>query len=162
MLGYQAAHHRNPITNAIIGGDDFDLFDALNDGPVSAHFETLYGLYPNAVFVCTTRPLESWADSVRRHRLRIRGTDTPRDFDLIAAQEGADSAAHLPPADPRCHLAPPRSAQRPCGLGAARHGFLPRQTRCQIAPVQPVRRRWMAGALWIPGVRGARRGISPR
>ena len=57
----------------------------------SAYFETLYGLYPNAVFVCTTRPLESWADSVRRHRLRIRGTDTPRDFDLIAAQEGADS-----------------------------------------------------------------------
>jgi hypothetical protein len=91
MLGWRTAHHRNPITNAIIDGDDFDLFDALNDGPVSAHFETLYARYPNAVFICTTRPLASWQDSVRRHRLRIRGTETPRDLDLIAAQEGGHS-----------------------------------------------------------------------
>lgn len=98
ILGFQTAHFRNPITNAIIEGADFDLFDALNDGPVSAYFESLHAAYPNALFVCSTRPLESWEASVRAHRIRTRGTDEPRDLDRIAALEGPDSplTARLP------------------------------------------------------------------
>jgi len=98
ILGWQTAHFRNPITNGLIEGADFDLFDALNDGPVSAYFESLHAAYPNALFVCTTRPLASWEASVRAHRMRTRGTDEPRDLDRIAAVEGPDSplTARLP------------------------------------------------------------------
>ncbi len=98
ILGWQTAHFRNPITHAVIEHADFDLFDALNDGPVSAHFEVLHAKYPNAQFICTTRPFASWQDSVRAHRIRVRGTDVPRDIDAIAAAEGPDSplAARLP------------------------------------------------------------------
>ena len=98
ILGWQTAHFRNPVTRAIIEDADFDLFDALNDGPVSAHFEALHDKYPNALFICTTRPLQSWEASVRAHRIRTRGTDVPRDLDRITAEEGPDSplAARLP------------------------------------------------------------------
>ncbi len=98
MLGWQTAHFRNPITHAIIEDADFDLFDALNDGPVSAHFEMLYAKFPNALFICTTRPRASWEASVRAHRMRVRGSEEARDIDATAAAEGADSplAARLP------------------------------------------------------------------
>ncbi len=98
ILGLHTAHFRNPLTRAIIEDADFDLFDALNDGPVSAHFEALHGQYPNALFICTTRPFAAWEQSVRAHRIRARGTDAPRDIDAIAAAEGPDSplAARLP------------------------------------------------------------------
>ena len=98
ILGWQTAHFRNPITHAVIEHADFDLFDALNDGPVSAYFEVLHAKYPNALFVCTTRPAASWEQSVRAHRMRTRGTDEARDIDAIAAAEGPDSplAARLP------------------------------------------------------------------
>ena len=98
ILGWQTAHFRNPVTHAVIEDEDFDLFDALNDGPVSAHFEALHAQYPNALFICTTRPRADWEESVRAHRMRARGTEEARDIDAIAAAEGPDSplAARLP------------------------------------------------------------------
>ena len=98
VLGYDPAHFRNPFTNAIIGDADFDLFDALNDEPVAARFETLHALYPNAVFILTERAFAGWRDSVLRHRLRAHGTTARRDVEALAAADGPDSPleARLP------------------------------------------------------------------
>jgi hypothetical protein len=66
-LGYLQAHFLNPFTMEVLGERDFDMFDAATDTPVSMRFEMLYNLYPNARFVLTERPYDSWAGSLTRH-----------------------------------------------------------------------------------------------
>lgn len=90
QLGWLTAHYRNPFDNAILQPDDFDLFDAANDEPVACLFETLYAEYPNALFICTVRPLESWAESVRSHRRRARGADEKWDIERFAIEDGPE------------------------------------------------------------------------
>ncbi len=64
-LGYLHAHFNNLFTHEILSDIDFVLFDAATDTPVSARFETLYAQFPNARFVLTERPFESWLKSFK-------------------------------------------------------------------------------------------------
>ena len=73
-LGYLQAHFLNPLTMQLLGDDDFAIFDAATDTPVSARFETLYAMYPNARFILSERPYKSWIASFRHHFRRSFGT----------------------------------------------------------------------------------------
>ncbi|MCV6639596.1 sulfotransferase [Candidatus Albibeggiatoa sp. nov. NOAA] len=70
ILGFHTAHWINPHTDRELDIDDVLLFDALTDISISYMFETLYEKFPNAKFIYTTRPLDSWEKSVKTHYLR--------------------------------------------------------------------------------------------
>lgn len=77
-LGYFTAHYRNDFTMEILRLEDAFVFDAMLDTPVCVFFESLLSLFPNARFVYTVRPFESWARSVEQHYRRTfagAGTD---------------------------------------------------------------------------------------
>jgi hypothetical protein len=63
MLGYSALHWTNPATHELFCDDDVFLFDAFADLPTCEHFEQYYFAFPNARFIYTTRPFESWKRS---------------------------------------------------------------------------------------------------
>lgn len=73
-LGFLCAHFENPLTNEVLREDDLFLFDAAVDTPISMRFETLYGMFPNARFVLTDRPFESWNRSLCAHFERWWGS----------------------------------------------------------------------------------------
>ncbi|HTZ70115.1 MAG TPA: sulfotransferase, partial [Acetobacteraceae bacterium] len=83
QLGYLSAHFDNSFSHAMLTMADAALFDAMGDIPVSAQFETLYDAYPNARFIYTTRPMESWLPSFAGHYRRWHGSD---DFGVLRAQ----------------------------------------------------------------------------
>lgn len=76
-LGYCAVHWRNPLSLSILGKEDWGLYDAFSDISVAAQFELLYEQYPNAKFIYTCRPEESWVASVQRHYNRGLGVSHP-------------------------------------------------------------------------------------
>jgi Sulfotransferase domain len=88
-LGYLQAHFLNPFTMEILSERDFGLFDAATDTPVSMRFETLFNLYPNARFVLTERPYDSWAGSLRRHFEHWIGTADFACLRELTARQGA-------------------------------------------------------------------------
>ena len=98
ILGWQTAHFPQSDYQCDYRGCGFRPVRCAERRPRLGLFESLYAAYPNALFVCTERPLESWEASVRGHRIRTRGTDEPPDLDRIAAVEGPDSpwTARLP------------------------------------------------------------------
>jgi hypothetical protein len=71
-VGYKSEHFPYRLVN-YAGGElvlnDSDLLnhDAVSDLPVVAGLETLLELYPDALYVYTTREKERWLDSCRRH-----------------------------------------------------------------------------------------------
>jgi hypothetical protein len=65
VLGFHAAHFVNHFTGEQLTLEDAFLFDAIGDSPVCIMFETLYSLFPNSKFIYTTRPLQSWLESMR-------------------------------------------------------------------------------------------------
>lgn len=69
-LGFSHLHWINDLTLDLIRPADLFLFDAFSDIGIAADFEGLAHRFPNARFVMTTRPLESWEVSVRRHFAR--------------------------------------------------------------------------------------------
>ncbi|MDN2584211.1 sulfotransferase family protein [Aquibium sp. ELW1220] len=73
MMGYTTAHWSNPFTRALIDEEDFALFDCCSDTPVSFRFEELAERFPNARFINTGRPAESWVASFRNHFVRHHG-----------------------------------------------------------------------------------------
>jgi hypothetical protein len=86
-LGYLQAHFLNPFTEEILGERDFGLFDAATDTPVAMRFETLFNLYPNARFILTERPYDSWGGSLKRHFEHRTGTaDFARLHELMTRQ----------------------------------------------------------------------------
>jgi len=76
-LGFHAIHWLNPHSRNLIAQEDFFLFDAFTDIPVSHQFERLYHCFPNARFVYTTRSVESWEKSITLHYRTHRGIDRP-------------------------------------------------------------------------------------
>jgi hypothetical protein len=66
-LGYSAIHFTNPFTKELICDDDFALFDAFTDIPVSCRFEELFHRFPDARFIYTTRDLDDWRRSFLEH-----------------------------------------------------------------------------------------------
>jgi hypothetical protein len=81
-LGYQVLDWQNPLTRELICEDDYPLFDAFTDTPVAASFESLFFSFRESRFIYTTRPLESWRESMTRHWLRNYGVIA---FDEIRA-----------------------------------------------------------------------------
>jgi hypothetical protein len=65
MLGVDNGHYTNPLTQQLLSDIDFFMLGGATDTPVTAGFEKLYFLYPNAKFILTTRPIEGWARSMK-------------------------------------------------------------------------------------------------
>jgi tetratricopeptide (TPR) repeat protein len=72
ILGFHTAHYQNNFTSEILAVEDSFIFDSLCDTPVCIFFETLYHLFPKSKFIYTTRPLDSWLESINDHRRRVR------------------------------------------------------------------------------------------
>lgn len=67
ILGYRAMHWRIPAEGRLIAFEDAYIYDALTDINATWMFESLYYVFPNARFVYTTRPLNSWKRSIVSH-----------------------------------------------------------------------------------------------
>lgn len=93
-LGLVAAHWQNPVDKKLLTMDDLPLFDAFSDIPISADFEAIYERYPQARFILTDRPLESWVQSVQRHYSAELGITKPKDLDdpRLAKRQGGIAA----------------------------------------------------------------------
>jgi len=95
MLGLQTLHWVNPYTKALISEQDLFLFDGFSDIGISWQFERLYATFPNARFIYTTRPIESWAKSMTSHYRRRHGVMEPKDLRQPAFQQRFNGAAGL-------------------------------------------------------------------
>lgn len=94
LLGFHTLHWRNPLTCEVISDDDFLIFDAFTDTPVSTRFETLYLRFPNSKFIFTTRKFEDWQTSISglwRRQLGMSGFDEIR-AELKAPRYGTEYA----------------------------------------------------------------------
>ena len=80
ILGLQSLHWWNDLTMDLIRPADLPLFDGFSDTVISAGFEPLFHMFPNARFVLTTRPLDSWVTSVSAHYRRSIGATRPDDL----------------------------------------------------------------------------------
>jgi tetratricopeptide (TPR) repeat protein len=74
QLGFLQAHFHSPFSFQILTDDDFAFFDAATDTPVSMRFEMLYGMFPNARFILTERPYDSWIVSMEDYFRKRYGT----------------------------------------------------------------------------------------
>jgi hypothetical protein len=92
-LGIRSIHWVNPQSRNVITADDFLLFDAFSDIPVSYQFEQLYHTFPNARFIYTTRSVESWEKSVKRHYQKILGVSLPHELRAPAHAQRFDFSA---------------------------------------------------------------------
>ena len=73
-LGYNSAHFFNPVSRAVLQDSDFHLFNAFSDSPICVSFERLFHRFPKSKFILTTRDLESWTRSIKRHMEFVRGS----------------------------------------------------------------------------------------
>jgi hypothetical protein len=78
ILGFKSVHWTNKVTRNLIGVNDCLLFDAAGDITISHRCESLLHLFPNARFILTQRPNDSWEKSLLKH-FRYLG----KDFDEI-------------------------------------------------------------------------------
>jgi hypothetical protein len=78
LLGLRAFHWRFPPENRILRIEDAYYCDAITDINAAFCFETLSRMFPNAKFVYTSRPLDSWVPSVVKHY----DAETPADLKL--------------------------------------------------------------------------------
>ncbi len=83
LLGLNTLHWLNPLTCEVISDDDFPVFDAFTDTPVSNAFERIYERYPGSKFIFTTRLFDDWVQSMERLWRRQLGMS---DFDRIRAE----------------------------------------------------------------------------
>lgn len=81
-LGIDSAHWTNPLTHELLSDADIYMFGAASDICISQEFEKLYYLYPNARFIWTRRPFETWQASFQRHHARFNWART---FDEVRA-----------------------------------------------------------------------------
>jgi tetratricopeptide (TPR) repeat protein len=72
-LGLRTLHWTNPLTGELISEGDLHLFDAFTDIPICTCFEKQFHTFPNAKFIYTTRPIESWRKSFEAHWQRVHG-----------------------------------------------------------------------------------------
>ncbi len=66
QLGLLSAHWSNPLTGHILEDDDPDLFDSVNDVPVTM-LAMKNGVDPERRVIVTTREFESWERSIMAH-----------------------------------------------------------------------------------------------
>lgn len=85
MLGYSSIHWANPLTLELIGEDDIPLFDAFTDITVCTDFEGLAARWPDARFIHTMRPRDSWVRAFAAHYARAHGTGDFQELQALAA-----------------------------------------------------------------------------
>lgn len=90
-LGLNALHWTNPLTGELIGEADLHLFDAFTDLPFCTSFEKQFQTFPNAKFIYTTRPIESWLGSFTAHWQKVHDLDG---FDQIKHAFASKSEFH--------------------------------------------------------------------
>jgi tetratricopeptide (TPR) repeat protein len=73
ILGLRTLHWMNPLTGELLSEDDFYLFDAFTDTPVTASMELLYYLFPASKFIYTIRSIDDWERSITDHVRRVFG-----------------------------------------------------------------------------------------
>lgn len=83
VLGLNTVDFTNPLTMELMSEDDLHMFDAFTDTPVCAGFEKYFYLFPDARFIYTSRPVESWRESMLGQWLRHYGL---ADFDEVRAE----------------------------------------------------------------------------
>jgi tetratricopeptide (TPR) repeat protein len=83
MLGLNTVDFTNPLTMELMSEDDLHIFDAFTDTPVCAGFEKYFYLFPNAKFIYTSRPVESWEESMLGQWQRHYGL---ADFNEVRAE----------------------------------------------------------------------------
>lgn len=90
VLGLMAVHWQNPIDMKLLTMRDLPMFDAFSDIPISADFEAIYEQYPEARFIFTDRPLESWVRSVQKHYAAEIGVWKPQELEdsRVASRHG--------------------------------------------------------------------------
>jgi Sulfotransferase domain len=89
-LGFHAMHYTNALTGEVLRVEDAFLFDALVDTPVCAVFETLYRLFPRALFVLSVRDPTAWETSFAAHnRAHNDAADPGALVDSLASRGGA-------------------------------------------------------------------------
>lgn len=93
-LGFLHGHFFNPFSEAVLEEQDFALLDSANDTPVCYRFEQLDRLFPNARFILTERPLETWEPSLTRLMRRQFGAG---DIDALLHRATASPAGNLLP-----------------------------------------------------------------
>ena len=92
ILGYSSIHYP-PIARIEDGACYLDwpwwmeMYNAGCDAPVAATYKKLYELYPNAKFVLTTRGLEGWLESCRKHYTEAWAEGTRSNPNLRQAYE---------------------------------------------------------------------------
>lgn len=80
LLGFSHLHWLNHLTGDLIRPADLFLFDAFSDIGVAADFESLAYQFPRSRFILTTRSVETWEISVRRHYAQRLGIREPREL----------------------------------------------------------------------------------
>jgi len=93
LLGFHSIHWLNPHSRTLISRDDFCLFDAFTDIPVSYQFEVLYHTFPNSRFIYTTRSIESWERSIAFHYGNGRRIQCPSELKEPSATQRCNFAA---------------------------------------------------------------------
>lgn len=71
-LGLLAAHWAHPLSHMLLRPGDAALLEAMSDTPVADAVEALAAAHPEARFILTLRPLESWLASLAGHHARHR------------------------------------------------------------------------------------------
>ena len=84
LLGFSHLHWRNHLTGDLIRSADLFLFDAFSDIGIAADFETLAHQFPTSRFILTTRSIETWEISVRRHYRQQLGILKPDSLRRLA------------------------------------------------------------------------------
>jgi len=69
-LGFATLHYVNPLTNDLIGADDYYFFDAFADTPVCVDFERLFYTFEGSKFIYTVRDPRAWERSITAHMER--------------------------------------------------------------------------------------------
>ncbi len=93
-LGFQSIHWLNMHTQNLISENDFVFFDGFTDISVSYQFEKLYHTFPNARFILTTRPMESWGRSIKAHYQNSRNISSIKELSLANNAQRFEGAAY--------------------------------------------------------------------
>lgn len=87
MLGLRAFHWRFPPENRLLRIEDAYYCDAITDINAAFCFETLSRTFPNAKFIYTTRPIDTWTPSVIKHYGAARPADLKQRMRALATTE---------------------------------------------------------------------------
>ena len=119
ILGLRSFHWMFKPENRILRLEDAYFCDAPHRHQCRLSFETLARMFPNAKFIYTTRPLDSWERSVVHHY----GVPTPNHLKQRMRENAGDRCARAGTAETRIAVSrdPSRPLYRACELEGRLH-----------------------------------------